>query len=106
MARNIGRGHIHYQKMCWDCLSPWYRYGAFLTWPDGTSARIQRLLGSLQVIPITFVYDGVIRPDRLAIGHEVRTIFVDGSVLLFILYMNLLGLIVVFPAARILTGAT
>ncbi len=61
----------------------------------------RKMVGAMETI-ITFVYDGVIKPtlkDRSAkFAPYLLTVF------FFILFMNLLGLIVVFPGGANLTG--
>ena len=95
-------GHIHYQK----CAGTVYRRGAgdmehsfdVARWHKRNGYKAPRkFTGAIETL-ITFVYDGVIRPtlkDRaMKFAPYLLTVF------FFILYMNLLGLIVVFPRRR------
>ncbi len=73
------------------------RHGA-----DGKSYKAPRKgLGAVEAL-VTFVYDGVVKP---ALGPEARR-FAPYllTVFFFILAMNLLGLIVIFPGGANLTG--
>lgn len=61
----------------------------------------RKFIGALEAL-ITFIYDGVIKPmlkdKAMKFGPYLLTVF------FFILYMNLLGLIVIFPGGANLTG--
>ena len=66
----------------------------------GTKAP-RKMVGALESL-ITFIYDGVIRPTLKDRAPKFAPYLL--SVFFFILYMNLLGLIVVFPGGANLTG--
>lgn len=66
----------------------------------GTKAP-RKMVGALESL-ITFVYDGVIRPTLKDRAPKFAPYLL--SVFFFILYMNLLGLIVIFPGGANLTG--
>ena len=59
------------------------------------------ITGVMETI-ITFVYDGVIKPTLKESTHKFAPYLL--TVFFFILFMNLLGLIVVFPGGANLTG--
>ncbi len=61
----------------------------------------RKFVGALESL-ITFIYDGVIKPTLGAKALKFAPYLL--TVFFFILYMNLLGLIVVFPGGANLTG--
>ncbi len=61
----------------------------------------RKFVGALESL-ITFIYDGVIKPNLGAKALKFAPYLL--TVFFFILYMNLLGLIVVFPGGANLTG--
>ncbi len=61
----------------------------------------RKFVGAMESL-ITFVYDGVIKPTLGAKAPKFAPYLL--TVFLFILFMNLLGLIVVFPGGANLTG--
>ncbi|MCC8070809.1 MAG: F0F1 ATP synthase subunit A [Bacteroidales bacterium] len=61
----------------------------------------RKMVGALEVV-ITFVYDGVIVPTLKDKAQKFAPYLL--TVFFFILYMNLLGLIVIFPGGANLTG--
>ncbi len=67
---------------------------------QGTKAP-RKFVGAMEFL-ITFIYDGVVKPTlknkSMKFGPYLLTVF------FFILYMNLLGLIVIFPGGANLTG--
>ena len=66
----------------------------------GTKAP-RGIIGALESL-ITFIYDGVIKPTMPTTAKRYAPYLL--TVFFFILYMNLLGLIVVFPGGANLTG--
>lgn len=67
---------------------------------QGTRAP-RKFVGALETL-ITFVYNGVIKPTMPQTASRYAPYLL--TVFFFILYMNLLGLIVVFPGGANLTG--
>ena len=61
----------------------------------------RKMVGALEAL-ITFIYDGVIKPTLKDKAPKFAPYLL--TVFFFILYMNLLGLIVVFPGGANLTG--
>lgn len=61
----------------------------------------RKFVGAIEAL-ITFIYDGVIKPTLGAKAPRFAPYLL--TVFFFILYMNLLGLIVVFPGGANLTG--
>jgi F-type H+-transporting ATPase subunit a len=95
ITKNVLALFITVLCVLWSCMSVanWYR-------KNGYKAP-RRYVGIMEVI-IEFVYNGVIKATLKADAKRFAPYLL--TVFMFILFMNLLGLIVIFPGGANLTG--